>query len=388
MTDRSEIIRILYVVSQPVRWIAFEWLAGGLSRERFAPSFLLMGASEPPLLRRLEGLGVEAHHLHYPGRHAAPFAAGAIARHCRERGVDLVHAHFMDACLAGLLGALWAGVPARVHTRHHAGPYPLSHRPAWGALYDRWNNRLSTTIIAPSQQARRTLVEHDGVPRGKVVVIPHGFDLAAYSDVPEAEVRRMRSKYGLEGPGPVIGVVARYETIKGVEPIILAFRKLLDSHPTARLVLANARGHRLGPIRRLLRTLPDDRYREIPFEEDMPSLYKTFDLFVHAPMHPRLEAFGQVYVEAMAAGIPCVIAPAGIACEFLADGENAVAVDPGCPDRIHDGMIRVLEDSALRDRLIGAARRLVEERYGLDRMLRALEDLYTHLVANREGVPA
>jgi glycosyltransferase involved in cell wall biosynthesis len=375
---------ILYVVSQPVRWATFEWVARGLVQDRFALSFLLLGPTPPPMKPYLERLRIEAHHVPCSGRHAVLGAASTIARYCRDRAVDLVHTHFMDACLAGLLGAWWAGVSLRLHTRHHAGPYPPSHRAPWGAWYDRWNNRLSTAIIAPSQQARRALLECDGAPARKVVVIPHGFDIAAFRDVPDAAVRQMRTKYGLTGAGPVVGVVARYERIKGIESIVMAFRKLLASRPNAVLVLANARGRGIGPIRRLLRTLPGERYREIRFEEEMPALYKTFDVFAHAPLRPWLEAFGQVYVEAMASGVPCVIAPAGIACEFLANGENALAVEPGRPDQIHEGIVRVLDDAALKARLTANGRRLVEERFGLARMLAALEALYARLLGNQE----
>ena len=382
MTDPRRRIRLLYIVSQSVRWLAFEWVAERLDRDRFDLSFLLMSSGPPALRPHLDALGVPARHLSLAGKHGLVRATRAVARQCQEQAVDIVHAHFVDASLAGLLGARLAGVPVRVHTRHHAGPYPWSHRAPWGFWYDRWINRLATTIVAPSEQARRTLLDYDRVPPGKVVVIPHGFDLDRFRDVDGPAVARMRARYGLGDDHPVIGVVARYERIKGIEPIIAAFRRLLVRYPSARLVLANARGRRLGPIRRLLKTLPAGRYTEISFEEDMPALYKTFDVFVHAPIRPHLEAFGQVYVEAMAAGVPCVCTLAGAACEFLADGENALVVEPDEPDQIHAGIVRVLEDPALRDRMVAAARRCVEQRFGLDRMLAALEDLYVELLVH------
>jgi glycosyltransferase involved in cell wall biosynthesis len=378
-------VRLLYVVSQPVRWVAFEWLAGGLDREAFDLSFVLLSKGPAPLAPHLEARGVPVHQLPYPGRRALPRAVRAVARHCRAHAVDIVHAHFMDACLAGLLGARLAGVPVRLHTRHHAGPYPCYHRPPWGAWYDRWNNRLSTAVIAPSAQARRALLGHDGVLPAKVVTIPHGFDLAALASAGEAGARRMRAKYGLGQERPVVGVVARYERIKGVAYVIDAFRRLLGSYPSARLVLANARGRWAGPVRRRLGLLPASRYVEIPFEQDMPALFRTFDVFVHAPIHPRLEAFGQVYVEAMAAGVPCVCTVAGVAGEYVVDGENAVVVGPEDSGQIHRGLLRVLGDADLRGRLIANARRSVEERFGLGRMLRSLETLYLRLHAGPGG---
>jgi glycosyltransferase involved in cell wall biosynthesis len=345
----------------------------------------MMSRTPSPSIPHIRSYGVPTHYFPYPGRHVLPAAVCAIARHSREQAIDIVHTHAMDACLAGLLGARLAGVRVRIHTRHHAGPYPASHRPFWYGAYDRWNNRLSTGVIAPSELTRRVLVEHDGLPPEKVTVIHHGFDLAAFADVTPEAVSRMRRKYGLEDGSPVVGVVARYERIKGIESIIEAFRNLLGSYPKARLVLANARGRYAHRIKGLLRTLPSARYVEIPFEEEMPPLYKIFDVFVHAPLRPYLESFGQVYVEAMAAGVPCVCTAAGIAVEFIREGEHALLVRPEDPAQILDGIARILADPALRERLIVNARRAVEHQFGLETMLRALENYYVQSFEARTG---
>lgn len=51
-------------------------------------------------------------------------------------------------------------------------------------------------------------------------------------------------------------------------------------------------------------------------------LFKMFDVFVHVPIDAEIEAFGQIYIEALAVGGPlCVYA---IRCfrEFVKDGER------------------------------------------------------------------
>ena len=376
MTDQCRKIRLLYIISQRVRWLPFEWVASGLCRGRFELSYLMMSRNPSPSIPHIRACGVPTRHFPFSGRHLLPAAVRAIARQCREQGIDIVHAHAMDACLAGLLGARLAGVRVRIHTRHHAGPYPASHRPIWQGALDRWNNTISTGVIAPSEVTRQVLIERDRVSSEKVTVINHGFDLAAFTDVSPDELSRIRQKYGLVGDGPVVGVVARYERIKGVEHIVEAFRHLLSSYPNAQLVLANARGRYAPRIKDLLQTIPSSRYVEIPFEEEMPPLYKLFDVFVHAPLRPHLESFGQVYVEAMAAGVPCVCTAAGIAVEFIRDGEHALLVEPDDPAQILHGITRLLADPALRERLTINARRAVEQRFGLETMLRALEEYY------------
>jgi glycosyltransferase involved in cell wall biosynthesis len=377
-------IHIVQVFSLPVRWGHFEWLARDLDRSRFDLSFILLNAESPPMAPVLQAHGVPVFHVPHPGVAALAGTVRAIAGLCRSRAVDLVHVHLMSSTLPGLLGACRAGIRIRLQTRHHAGPLPRSYRPWWWTWLDRWSNRLSTTIIAPSEQARRALLDHDRVPAGKVVVIPHGFDLRALRRATEADALQMRAKHRFGDDAPIIGVVSRYVAIKGITYIVPAFRRLLQRYPRARLVLAGARGRQHDAIRALLSTLPPDRYTEILFEEDMPSLFKTFDVFVHAPVHPRMEAFGQVYVEAMAAGVPCVCTAAGIGCEYLVDGANAIVVGYQDSDAIHDGIVKVLGDPALRQRITARAWHDIQERFDLRRMLDSLENLYLRLFETQE----
>jgi glycosyltransferase involved in cell wall biosynthesis len=368
--------RVLYIVAQPVRWIAFEWIARDLDRREFELTFVLMNDGPPPLGPPLAALGIRYHHLQIRGRHELGRAILSIKALCQDHRIDIVHAHFTTACLAGLPGALLAGVKWRIQTRHHAGPFPRSHRPWWGALYDRAANRLSTRIVAPSREVERALIERERVPASKVLRIEHGFDLAAFAEVPAAQVAAMRTKYGVAGPGPIVGVVARYEWIKGVQLVVRAFRALLRNYPGARLVLANARGKATEGIRRELKSLPPASYVEIAFEPEMAALYQLFDIFVHVPLAAEYEAFGQVYVEAWAAGVPSVITPAGIAAETARNREEACVVDFGSSEQILAAMKLLLSTPGLREALQKNALRLVRERFGLAPMIRRLEELY------------
>jgi glycosyltransferase involved in cell wall biosynthesis len=376
---RAERTRLLYVLAQPTRWPAFEWISHEIDRDRFDLSFLLLHDGPSPMAPYLAACGVPFKAIQYRSKRDVARAARAVARHCHEHRIDIVHTHFMNACLAGLSGARLAGVQPRLHTRHHAGPYPWSHRPPWGRLYDRYNNGLSRRIVAPSREVWKTLVHRDGVPSQKIALIPHGFDLAAWRRVPEERVRRLRQRYNPRGASPVIGVVARFEEIKGVHYVVEAFHRLLAEHPSALLVLANARG-RYQPIRELLSRLPPDRHVEIPFEEDAFALYHLFDVFVHVPVAPEVEAFGQVYVEAMAAGLPCIFTRAGIADELVRHGENAWVVEHRDGEGIYQGLRALLANPELRQRLGREACRSLGRTFEVRTMVRSLEDLYASML--------
>jgi len=369
-------IRLLYVIAYQQRWPLAESLCRLIDRTRFDVTFILLHAAVSPLVPHLEAAGIPHLSIRFAGKRHLPRAIHAIFAYCRARAIDVVHTHFMNACLAGLIAARLARVPVRIHTRHHAGPLPWSHREPWGELYDRWNNRLSTRIIAPCQQAREALVFRDGVAPRKVRVIHHGVAPEAFDDVSPERVTALRAKYQLNGEGPVIGVAARFERIKGVHYIIAAFGDLLADFPEARLVLANARGGYSRQIKRMLAKLPADRICEIAFEDDIHAFYRLCDLFVHTPIGPRMEGFGQVFVEPLMARVPAIFTRSGVAAEFPDEPPVARFVPFRDSAQIHAAMKSLLTDERARQMLIRNGRRLVDDHFAIAPMVRHMERVY------------
>jgi glycosyltransferase involved in cell wall biosynthesis len=288
---------------------------------------------------------------------------------------DIIHTHFMNACLAGLTAAALHGVPVRIHTRHHAGPVSWKYRRPWQELYDFYNNALSTTIIAPSSAVRTALTGRNHVREDKVTVLHHGFDIDAFETVSDDRVRALRERYGIGDAHPVIGILSRYVAIKGIQYVLPAFERLLESYPNALLLLAPARGPYQAELAPLLARIPKRNLLEIPFEDDIHALYKLLDTFVHVPVGPTVEGFGQVYIEAMAAGVPSVITRTGIALDLARDRENAVVVPYCDSDAIYHSIRDVLEDDGLRNTIIRNGRRDAQG-FTARAMIDGLESIY------------
>ena len=122
--------------------------------------------------------------------------------------------------------------------------------------------------------------------------------------------------------------------------------------------------------------MPGKSYCSIPFERNIFELYALFDVFVHVPIDEHVEAFGQVYVEALAAGIPSIFTLSGIAPEFIKDKENAVVVNFKKEQEIFDALLLVLENTALREKLVFNGKRDVLKQFTLNPMITKLEELY------------
>ena len=380
---RADRIRLVYVIWFETRWPLIESVCRGTDRSRYDLSFILLNRARPPLAPVLDELDIPWTHVPFRGRSDVPRAARVIWRHCRDVDPDIVHTHFMNACLAGLTAAALRRVPVRIHTRHHAGPLSWRTRRPWQELYDFYNNALSTTIIAPSLAVRTVLTGRNRVRPGKVRLLHHGFDLDAFDTVKDDRVRALRDRHSIGDAHPVIGVFARYAEMKGIQYIVPAFERLLETYPNALLLLAPASGSYQAKLAPAIARIPARNRREIAFEDDVFALYKLLDVFVHAPIAPQVEAFGQVYIEAMAAGVPSVITRAGIANELARDRDNAVVVPHRDSDAIYRGMRDVVEDADLRSTLIRNGRRDAQA-FSARAMIDGLEKIYESAIKGKE----
>ena len=190
-----------------------------------------------------------------------------------------------------------------------------------------------------------------------------------------SEIEQLREKYNPRGDAPVIGVVARHLELKGIQHIIPAFARLLETHPSARLLLFYASGPYRKTIEGLLESIPDDRFLLVEFEPDLYTLYHLFDLYVHVPIGPDQESFGLTFIEALAAGVPSVFTLSGVGPEFLVHRENAWIVDYASSDQIYEGLMTLLKDEKLREEMVRRGRKSIE-RFDYLRMIRRLETFY------------
>jgi glycosyltransferase involved in cell wall biosynthesis len=182
-------------------------------------------------------------------------------------------------------------------------------------------------------------------------------------------------------------MITRFVWWKGVEYGLEAFTRFLRVDPDAVLIIAKPVGPHESIVRPLLDAIPERNYRLIEHERDIAALYKTFDSLMHLPVSAGVEAWGQVYVEAMAAGVPMVCTRSGIGNELLVDGENCVLVDYRDSDATFAGLLRLASDEPLRSLLIANGPNDVA-RFSRSPDLNTLDFLYgTHTGSRRYTSP-
>jgi glycosyltransferase involved in cell wall biosynthesis len=368
--------QITYIISGIDNAIAFEWIANKLNKNKFQLHFILLNSKKSELEAFLTQQKIPFDSIPFKGKKDYPKVFLRIILLLIKNRPHIIHTHLFDANLIGLTAAKVCGIKKRIYTRHHA-TFHFQYFPK-AVKYDRWCNFMATDIVAISQNVKNVLIHREKVSESKIHLIHHGFDLNAFKNVDKEQVLSLENKYNIDEKNrPRIGVISRYLELKGIEYAISAFEKTIKQYPQALIIFANANGSDKAHIQSLIqKKIPPQHYREILFEPNLFALYKMFDIHWHLPINNDIEAFGQTYVEALAAGIPSVFTLSGVANEFIVNRENAMVVDYKNSNQVYEATLEILTNNELKNKIIKNGIQSVQNKFELDKMIVALEQLY------------
>ena len=228
----------------------------------------------------------------------------------------------------------------------------------WYQAVSAWLAVRRASVITVSDFTASRVRDVFGSPRRGLAVTPLAVDPAPFRSAAgdSAGQEERRARHGLRRPYYLF--VGRLETKKNVAGLFAAYARLVAAWPEAPdLALAGPRG--LGADDAFT-ALPDavrPRVRELGYVEDadLPHLLAAANALVFPS---RYEGFGLPVLEAFAAGVPVVCSDAASLPEVA--GEAALLVGLDDTDGLARAMRSVVEDEALRARLIAAGAARVE----------------------------
>lgn len=364
-------MNICYIISDINKAVFFEHTALLLRKHGIETDFILINSKQTSLDDFLINNGFRVNYLNVK---SIKNSFKAILQ-CKKylKNMDIVHCHLGTANWVGLWAAKLVGIKKRIYTRHTGEPVKYSSKEK---IIDKIQNSLATDIVAISENVREILLKQHVNPN-KISLIHHGFDLNRFLNPNQEEVTRIKHQYNPNQQYPVIGVIARWMEGKGIQYIISAYKKILKDYPNAKLCLFNAseNGDYSKELNQLLSELPKSSFEIIEFEENVYDLYQLFDIYIHVPINASYEAFGQTYVEALAAGIPSIFTLSGIAREFINE-KNAIIVAFKDENHIFEGIEKILNNEYFKSQLIQQGKKDVFKLFGLNTYIQNLIKLY------------
>jgi UDP-glucose:(heptosyl)LPS alpha-1,3-glucosyltransferase len=236
-------------------------------------------------------------------------------------------------------------------------------------------------VVAVSRRVREELTAELGVDPKRVEVIYNGVDLERFHPDGERGFRRsVREAHGVPESGRVILFLGTGYRRKGLDAALRAFSK---SAASDRWMLVAGKDQSEGAYRRTAAALGvSDRVVFCGPAAEPERYYAAADAFV---LPTRYEPFGNVCLEAMAAGLPVVTTRANGATEVFPDElRELILDDPDDVDGLADRMDRVLSDPS-RGRRLGEAARKAAEAFSWAENGRRMETLYRSIASLKEG---
>ena len=304
-----------------------------------------------------------------------------LARHVAHRQIDIVHAYSFYGNLFAVPPARLAGVPVVIASIRDRAPYltPMQKRA------QRWACQFADCILVNAMAVKEWLIG-EGYDASRIVVIPNGVDLSRFERVDNAQ-SPFRA-LGLPDGAPVVLVVSRLNPLKGLEPFLEAAALVAKEFHTARFVIVGDTNPNERPYWSTLTSLTGrlgltDRVTFAGLRRDIPQLLSAATISVMPSLN---EALSNVVLESMAAGAPVVATRVGGTPEAIDDGRNGVLVPPGDPREMARAIAALLSDPGRARRMGEAARQSINERFSMDRMVAATEQLYQALLDGRTQV--
>jgi glycosyltransferase involved in cell wall biosynthesis len=293
-------------------------------------AYLKEGRGSRPLRPDFEVAGIPVFYL---GGEGVDFVRPWLQLHrlLKQEKPNILHTHLPRADLLGFLTRLskfsgsWVCSVHGIYANHWRGRKTL---PLFKFI---WHQ--ADRIIAISVAVKEWLVKDYGLAPEKVQVVYYGIEPERWS-LPSQD---LRSKWELNGQ-LLVGTVGRLEPIKGHDILIRAMPFVVRQFPQTMLLIA---GHDPWGYGRVLKGLTaqlglGEHVRFLGFQDDVPSFLHALDVFAFAS---RSEGFGQVVIEAMAAGKPVVVSRIAPLTEIVVDGESSLWAESENPESFAEKII-------------------------------------------------
>ena len=298
----------------------------------------------------------------------SPAVTWKVRQFMRSETFDVVHLHEPLTPMLCPAVLLYSDV-ANVGTFHAARPHNVMYmylKPVLDLFFDKLDAR-----IAVSEAAREFV---DSYFPAEYEIIPNGISLDRFHERAEPMPQFMDGR-------PNILFVGRFnEPRKGFRYLIRAMPMIRSQFPDARLIVVGQ-----GLTDRYERFLSQHGIDDVVFTgfvpaEDLPRYYASCDVFV-APSTGR-ESFGLILLEAMASGKPVVASAITGYSAVVRHGLDGLLVEPKNAQALALAIVRLLADSALRERLVISGQEHVKQ-FSWAVVAERLLDVYQRAIASR-----
>jgi sugar transferase (PEP-CTERM/EpsH1 system associated) len=336
---------------------------------------------DPAFAARISSGTVRCIALHKAPGHAVRLYPRLVAL-LRELKPAIVHTRNL-AALEATLPAWIAGVPARLHGEHGRDVGDLDGSSLRYQRVRRLFRPFVTRYVALSPDLEAYLRERIGVPATRIDQVYNGVDTARFFPAPGGRAAIDACPFQ-SADYWLVGTVGRMEAVKDQTNLARAFVTAVAADPEARarlrLVLVGD-GKLKSEIGAILESAG---MRELAWfageRTDVVPMLQGLDCFVLPSM---AEGVSNTILEAMACGLPVVATRVGANAELVEHNLTGRMVPAGDSAALAREIGAYFATPGLARQHGQAARRRVERRFSLERMVENYDRVYAGLLRTR-----
>jgi len=298
-----------------------------------------------------------------------PLAFVAFAKFLNKHRVQILHAH-SSAVFISLIGAVLSPAAPRIIWHLHQGKLVNNSNPS---LLMRLVSRNVGAVIAVNRPLADWAIEKLQIPPQRVSYIANYVRMQKVGQMDEQ----------LPGnPGFRIVCVANLRPEKDTLSLIEAMTQVLRQVPQAHLLLVGGCTNQAYSAQVKAEVASRQMAQSVSFlgpRNDVPDILLACDVAV---ISSAAEGFPLAIIEYGAAGLATVSTRVGACAEILQNGKAGVLVPPSEPAALAAALVNMLQSRELRQRLGAAFKARVEQKYGEQRILTELTEVYRRALSS------
>ncbi len=288
----------------------------------------------------------------------------------KAHDISLIVTYHEASDLYGLVLAKISGLPIVTNRRD------MGFKTRWqNATVYRLFGKYFDAVVSVCNAVQNAVIALKWFPNDNTVpmiTIYNGIDLAEYGTQKKEAVSR--ASIGIDGSGPIVGVIANLRKIKGVAYLISAASSIVKQCPTVQFVII---GHDMGEKITLDALIKEHNLTQnVHFLKHRLDVAELIPLFDVAVLPSLSEGFSNVLLEYMASGKPVVATDVGGNKEALVHGETGFLIPPADAPALCDAILWLLKDQEKAKQFGIAGRKRVERVFSIEKMIHAYETLF------------
>ncbi len=307
---------------------------------------------------------------------------------------DIVHTHAAKAGLIGRMAAEACNVPVILHTFHGHVFHSYFNKLQTESfiLIERYLAKKSSGIIAISQKQKEDLVNvYKICEEEKVETIPLGLELEAFLQEPDSKRASFRKKFLIEDDEIAIGIIGRIVPVKNHNLFVKAAEAVLKkTNKKLKFVVVGDGDMRAQMEQEFRRSKINYCYfPEQPFAATaictswLTKIDEVLAGLDIVALTSHNEGTPLSLIEAQAAEKPVIATNVGGVTDVVMHERAGIVVQPNDVEDFANGLLRLVEDPELRNRMGAFGRDRVINQYSYQRLVKDMSNYYLRLLEEK-----